>query len=217
MGRGSAKTSSRSFLDLEIWKTLQRFSIGELSAAAAATEITAVTTRDFAERLRTNPDSVERRSVRSYELATRVNDIAADTTAGTKGLPRLAAFARVYTLFATPEIVQRWQQDRTFALARQYAFRSRLPRYSPTHRGADVFSVMPIEPALTGLRLRGRTYCLAVTSLGSSRSRDHRSPLAAGLAVCDRCEAAQDCTVLLNPISGGIVGKVSSPLRVGLS
>ena len=115
---GQAKNQFAIFLDLEIWKTLQRFSIGELSAPVAASEIAAVATRDLAERLRTNPVSVEGTLASVIELAARVNGIAADATAGTEHFPSLAAFARVYTLFMTPEIVQHWQQDRVFGSQR---------------------------------------------------------------------------------------------------
>ena len=115
---GQAKNQFAIFLDLEIWKTLQRFSIGELSATAAASEIAAVATRDLAEQLRTNPVSVEGTLASITELAARVNGIAVDATAGIERLPSLPAFTRVYTLFATPGIVQQWQQDRIFGSQR---------------------------------------------------------------------------------------------------
>jgi len=72
----------------------------------------------LAEQLRTNPVSFEGTLASIAELAARVNGIAVDATAGIERLPSLGAFTRVYTLFATPGIVQQWQQDRIYGSQR---------------------------------------------------------------------------------------------------
>jgi arachidonate 15-lipoxygenase len=114
---GQAKNQLDIFLNLEIWKILQRFSTGELSAKAAASEIEAVR-RDLAQRLDTAPIPTPGTLESITELAARLNSISVDAAAQAQHFPSLAAYARVYTLLETPDIVQQWQEDLAFASQR---------------------------------------------------------------------------------------------------
>lgn len=106
---GQLRNHVKLFLTLDIWKILQRLSIGELSATAAASKIEEGARQDL------TPTEWTLDAI--AEIFMR-HGISADAAAQVAPIPSLAAYARIFTLPETPNIVQQWRDDRIFASQR---------------------------------------------------------------------------------------------------
>jgi len=107
--QGQVTNQIKIFLNLQIWKILQSLSAGDLSAAAAASQIEAVANQNLM------PSKWTLDAIAETYGRPGSNAVAAVPA---ESIPSLVAYARVYTLPATPDIVQQWQQDRIFASQR---------------------------------------------------------------------------------------------------
>ncbi|HEY6434575.1 MAG TPA: lipoxygenase family protein [Acetobacteraceae bacterium] len=104
--QGQVTNQIKIFLNLEIWKILQRLGAGDLSATVAASQIEAVVRQNLMP------------ATWTLDAIAATYGRPGPTAAPAEPIPSLIAYARVYTLPQTPDIVQQWQQDRVFASQR---------------------------------------------------------------------------------------------------
>lgn len=115
---GQVKNLFHIFVNMEVWKILQKFDPLTESYTKLAQDINAVQQSDLSTRFAKTinikgdvSDSIE-------HLASSINKMAKTQAVSTDNFTSTASYAKVFELFDTPDIVEQWQDDRIFSSQR---------------------------------------------------------------------------------------------------